>query len=70
MNYKEFEKKLKELEITKHEFSNLLEINHTTITKWKKKNNIPKYAELFLGYLIEMQKFCNKLKKIKGKSED
>ena len=65
MTYEEFEKKLKELEITKYKFANFLEINHTTITKWKKKDNIPKYAEILLEYLIQLQDCCNKLKRLK-----
>jgi len=67
MNYKEFEKNLKELGITKQKFADFLEINHTTITKWKMKNKIPRYAKIVLDYLIEMQNNCKKLEEIKGK---
>jgi DNA-binding transcriptional regulator YiaG len=68
MDFEIFEKILKQIGITKKEFANFLEINHTTITKWKMNKKIPKYAEIILNYLIEIKQKCDKLKEIKEKS--
>jgi len=69
LDFEKFEKTLKQIGLTKKTFADFLEINHTTITKWKINKKIPKYAEIILNYLIEMQQNCNKLKKIKDKDE-
>lgn len=69
MDFKKFEETLKEIGLTKQKFANFLEINHTTITKWKINKKIPKYAEIILNHLIEMQQNCKKLKKIKDNDE-
>ena len=67
MSYEEFEKKLKKLGMTKKQFAKFLEINHTTITKWKINKKIPKYGEIIIDYLIEIKQNCNKLQEIKDK---
>ncbi|ACM93730.1 putative transcriptional regulator [Nautilia profundicola AmH] len=67
MNFHEFENILKKIKLTKQEFANFLDIDNTTISKWKNNKYIPKYAEIAIKYLLNLQKNCIEFKNIKDK---
>lgn len=50
-DFSSFEEKMKQLDITQKEFANFLDINYTSIHKWKKKGSVPKYAAIALKYI-------------------
>jgi len=59
ITYQEFKNKLRELEITQKKFAEIIGYDSSSIRKWAKKDNIPKFAEIILKY-IECLKCLNK----------
>ena len=53
MNYEIFEVLLKQANINKKEFANLVEMNYTSITNWKNTDNVPKWVKSWLQNYIE-----------------
>ena len=60
-SFEKLNKKLKVLKITQKEFADYLGISNTTISKWKLKNKVPKYAFIIIECIediyIKAQKF-------------
>ena len=54
MNYQEFKNKLKECKLTIKEFAKITGLNEKSISsKWKSKNEVPKWAETWLDNYIK-----------------
>ena len=52
MNYEEFEELLKKANLSKKEFSELVEMNYVSITNWN-KSKIPPWVESWLQNYIK-----------------
>ena len=58
MNYQEFKNKLKECKLTIKEFAKMTGFNEKSISsKWKSKNEVPKWAETWLDNYIKAKRF-------------
>ena len=70
MNYQEFKNKLKECKLTIKEFANICGLNEKSIpSKWKPKNEVPKWAETWLDNYIKAKTLEN-LKDVISKGKD
>ena len=56
IEYIEFKKKLKQLNITQKKFAEIIEYDDSTIRKWSKKGKVPKFVEILLEYFEELKK--------------
>ena len=58
MDYQEFKKRLKECNLTIKEFANICGLNEKSISsKWKSKNETPKWVDAFLENYIKAKRF-------------
>ena len=48
MNYDEFENKLKAINLSKKEFSEMVKMSYTGVTNWKQTNSIPGWVDSWL----------------------
>ena len=48
MNYDEFENKLKAINLSKKEFSEMVKMSYTGVTNWKQTNAIPGWVDSWL----------------------
>ncbi|MGJ0493296.1 helix-turn-helix domain-containing protein [Aliarcobacter cryaerophilus] len=48
MNYEIFEELLKEANLTKKEFAELVDMNYTSVTNWNKSEKIPSWVKSWL----------------------
>ena len=53
MNYEIFEELLKEANLTKKEFAELVDMNYTSITNWNKSEKIPFWVKSWLENYIK-----------------
>ena len=53
----EFENKLKELGLTKRDFSNLCVLGYTSVAGWKQKGKTPEWVESYLEFYELAQKY-------------
>lgn len=66
MTNNEFEKKLKEMELTKKEFSRLVDMSYGGVVNWgRATQTIPNWVESWLELYKKNQKFDNLKKSIK-----
>ena len=66
MTNNEFEKKLKEIELTKKEFSRLVDMSYGGVVNWgRATQTIPNWVESWLELYKKNQKFNNLKKSIK-----
>jgi len=56
IEYIEFKEKLKKLNITQKKFAEIIGYNDSTIRKWAKKDEVPKFIEIILEYFEELKK--------------
>lgn len=52
LNYEIFEELLKNAQLTKKEFANLVDMNYTSITNWNKSEKIPVWVQSWLENYI------------------
>lgn len=57
MDNLEFENKLKELGLTKRDFSNLCMLGYTSVAAWKQKGKTPEWVESYLEFYELAQKY-------------
>ncbi len=55
IEYIKFKEKLKKLNITQKKFAEIIEYNDSTIRKWSKKGEVPKFVEIILEYFEELK---------------
>lgn len=48
MTYEEFNKELKELNLSKNDFSQMVNMNYSSITNWKQSGNLPSWLKSWL----------------------
>ena len=65
MNYSLFEEKMKKLGISKKDFSKFIDVNYSTLHHWKRKEYVPKYAEIALQFIENAKSDMNLLKEVK-----
>jgi len=63
MDNKEFNNLLKNANLTKKAFSELVKMNYASVTNWKQVDNIPYWVKSWLTLYIE-NKECKELKEI------
>nr|WP_321317764.1 hypothetical protein [uncultured Campylobacter sp.] len=52
-----FENKLKELGLSKRDFSNLTKLNYVSVAGWKQKGKTPEWVESYLEFYELAQKY-------------
>ena len=63
-SFDELDKKLQKIRWNKKDFANFLGISKATISKWKSKNQVPKYAFIAIDYLEDIYLKNQKIKNL------
>ncbi len=53
MENEQFEELLKQAQINKKKFAELVEMNYTSVTNWSSNNNVPKWVKSWLENYIK-----------------